>query len=59
MPMERVQFSTTLNKSKLEEFRIKCKEDNIPMNEVIEAFFDLYINEEISFKRTVTINRVK
>ena len=53
MPMERVQFSTTLNKSKLEDFRIKCKEDNIPMNEVIEAFFDLYINEEIRFKRTV------
>ena len=59
MPMERVQFSTTLNKSKLEDFRSKCKEDNLTMNEVIEAFFDLYINEEISFKRTVTINRVK
>lgn len=57
--MERVQFSTTLKKSKLEEFRIKCKEDNIPMNEVIEAFFDLYINGEISFSRTVTLNRIK
>ena len=48
--MERVQFSTTLEKDKLESFRAKCKEDNIPMNEVIEAFFDLYIKEEISFK---------
>lgn len=57
--MERVQFSTTLRKSKLEEFRAKCKEDNIPMNEVIEAFFDLYINGEISFSRTVTLNRIK
>ena len=42
--MERVQFSTTLSKSRLDNFRAKCKEDNIPMNEVIEAFFDLYIN---------------
>ena len=57
--MERAQFSTTLRKSKLEEFRTKCKEDNIPMNEVIEAFFDLYINGEISFSRTVTLNRIK
>ena len=57
--MERVQFSTTLSKSRLDNFRAKCKEDNIPMNEVIEAFFDLYINEEISFKRTVTINKIK
>ena len=57
--MERVQFSTTLRKSKLEEFRAKCKEDNIPMNEVIEAIFDLYINGEISFSRTVTLNRIK
>ena len=57
--MERVQFSTTLSKSRLDNFRAKCKEDNIPMNEVIEAFFDLYINEEISFKRAVRINRIK
>lgn len=57
--MERVQFSTTLEKDKLESFRAKCKEDNIPMNEVIEAFFDLYIKEEISFKRTITVNRIK
>lgn len=57
--MERVQFSTTLEKDKLENFRIKCKEDGIPMNEVIEAFFDLYIGGEISFKRTVIVNRNK
>lgn len=57
--MERVQFSTTLNKEKLHEFRLKCKEDDIPMNEVIEAFFDLYNNGEIEFKRTVTISRIK
>ena len=29
--MERVQFSTTLSKSRLDNFRAKCKEDNIPM----------------------------
>jgi hypothetical protein len=56
--MERVQFSTTVNEKKLEDFRAKCKEDKIPMNEVMEAFFDLYINGEVSFKRTVTISRV-
>lgn len=57
--MERIQFSTTLDAERLDSFKAKCKEDKIPMNEVIEAFFDLYINGEISFKRTVVVNRKK
>lgn len=57
--MERTQFSTTLDVEKLENFKAKCKEDKMPMNEVIEAFFDLYVNGEISFKRTVVVNRKK
>ena len=51
--MERVQFSTTLSKSRLDNFRAKCKEDNIPIplalfkeNENIskDSYFDILNN---------------
>lgn len=36
-------FNTSIEESVSEAFKAKCKEENIPMNKVLEMFMDLYI----------------
>lgn len=53
--MKRIQYSTTLREDLLKEFKVKCKEDNIGMNEVLESFMQLYLEDKIRFERKVYV----
>ena len=57
--MERKTFSTSIQIDKLAAFKEKCKEDKMDYNEALEAFIDLYLSNQIQFKRTVTVNMDK
>lgn len=54
--MERKPFSTSIEVGKLAAFKEKCKEDRVDYNEAFETFIDLYLSNQISFKRTVILN---
>lgn len=55
--MERKPFSTSIEVNKLAAFKEKCKEDRIDYNEAFETFIDLYLSNQIEFKRTVVVNK--
>lgn len=54
--MERKTFSTSIEVNKLAAFKEKCKEDRMDYNEALESFIDLYLSNQISFKRSVIVN---
>lgn len=55
--MERKPFSTSIEVNKLAAFKEKCKEDRIDYNEAFETFIDLYLSNQIEFRRTVVVNK--
>lgn len=57
--MERKPFSTSIEVNKLSAFKEKCKADRIDFNEAFETFIDLYLSNQIQFKRTVIVNMDK
>lgn len=54
--MKRVAYSTTINKETLKNFKIKCEEDRINMNDVIEGLMSLYIDNKIKIEKSFKIN---
>ena len=54
--MERKTFSTSIEVNRLAAFKEKCKEDKMDYNEALEAFIDLYLSDQITFKRSVVLN---
>ena len=46
----RSMLNTTINKSVLDSFRDYCKESNIPMNVVLEAFMSQFADGQFSLK---------
>lgn len=57
--MERKTFSTSIEVTRLAAFKERCKADKMDYNEVLEAFIDLYLSNQIQFKRTVVVNMDK
>nr|DAU23751.1 MAG TPA: hypothetical protein [Caudoviricetes sp.] len=54
--MERKPFSTSIEVNKLAAFKEKCKVDRIDYNEAFETFIDLYLSNQIEFRRSVVVN---
>lgn len=53
--MARTSFTTTIESNLQEAFKLKCKEKNLNMNEVLETFMNAYLNEEfeVSIEKVV------
>lgn len=46
----RKAFNTSIDVEILEQFKAKCKEENIPINIVLERFMQGYINEDFKLE---------
>lgn len=44
-------FTTTIDENIQREFKVKCKEDNMKLNDVLETFMKEYINGKYVIKK--------
>ena len=54
--MARRTFSTTIQEDTIAAFKEKCDADKIAYNDMLEMLMDLYLTDQISFKRSLAIN---
>lgn len=54
--MARRTFSTTIQEDTIAAFKEKCDADKIAYNDMLEMLMDLYLTDQISFKRSLTVN---
>lgn len=47
---KRIAFNTTIRKSTADSFRNYCKDNNLPMNVIMEAFFKQFADGEFIVK---------
>lgn len=55
----RKPFNTSIEETVQNDFKKKCKQENIPMNKVLEMFMDGYINNIFSIEMTVNSKEEK
>lgn len=51
----RKSFTTTIEETIQNDFKVKCKENNDKMNDILEAFMRAYINGDVKLEQTVRI----
>lgn len=54
--MARKTFSTTIDENITAEFKEKCDADKIAYNDMLEMLMNLYLTDQISFKRSLVVN---
>lgn len=57
MEKERKTFTTTIDKSLQNKFKAKCAENGIKMNDLLEVFMQMYVDEK--FKLVLKLNEEK
>lgn len=57
MEKERKTFTTTIDKSLQNKFKAKCAENGIKMNDLLEVFMQMYVNEK--FELVLKLNEEK
>lgn len=50
----RKAFNTSIEKKIQNEFKEKCKEENIPMNKVLEMFMERYVKGEFKIEMNIS-----
>lgn len=53
----RSTFTTTIEESIQKDFKLKCKENNVKMNDVLETFMKEYINDKYSLEKEYTLKK--
>lgn len=54
--MARKTFSTTIEETITAAFKEKCDADKIAYNDMLEMLMNLYLTDQISFKRSLVVN---
>lgn len=52
-------FTTTIEEEVQKEFKAKCKENSVKMNDVLEAFMKEYINGKYSLEKEYILKKNK
>lgn len=57
--MARKTFTTTIDEDIQKQFKIACTENDVKMNDILEAFMKSYINGEFQIETEIIIKKIE